>query len=45
MLDKIGVDQPLWRQLTSIEDAKQFCAEVQYPCLGKNLDFDQDCLN
>jgi carbamoyl-phosphate synthase/aspartate carbamoyltransferase len=33
MLDKIGVDQPLWRQLTSIEDAIQFCAEVKYPCL------------
>ena len=33
MLDGIGVDQPRWKELTSMEDAKQFCAEVSYPVL------------
>ncbi|TPX42235.1 hypothetical protein SeMB42_g02766 [Synchytrium endobioticum] len=33
MLDKIGVDQPLWKELTSMEDAKTFCAKVGYPVL------------
>ncbi|TPX36935.1 hypothetical protein SmJEL517_g00916 [Synchytrium microbalum] len=33
MLDKIGVDQPLWKELTSIEEAKTFCGKVQYPVL------------
>lgn len=32
-LDKIHVDQPLWRQLTSIDDAIEFCETVGYPCL------------
>jgi carbamoyl-phosphate synthase / aspartate carbamoyltransferase / dihydroorotase len=32
-LDKINVDQPLWRQLTSLEDAIEFCGIVGYPCL------------
>lgn len=33
MLDKIGVDQPLWRELTSFEEAEEFCNKVDYPVL------------
>ncbi|TXT10798.1 hypothetical protein VHUM_02303 [Vanrija humicola] len=33
MLDKIGVDQPLWKELTSFEEAKAFCDKVGYPTL------------
>lgn len=33
MLDTIGVDQPAWRELTSLEEARKFCAEVSYPVL------------
>ena len=33
MLDKLGVDQPAWRALTSFEDIKEFVAEVGYPVL------------
>ncbi|KAJ3298328.1 hypothetical protein HK104_010904 [Borealophlyctis nickersoniae] len=33
MLDKIGVDQPLWKELTSIEEAAAFCEKVDYPVL------------
>ncbi|OZJ02541.1 Protein pyrABCN [Bifiguratus adelaidae] len=33
MCDKIGVDQPLWKELTSYEDAKSFCDKVGYPVL------------
>ncbi|KAJ3194950.1 hypothetical protein HK101_001464 [Irineochytrium annulatum] len=33
MLDKIGVDQPLWKELTSIDDAREFCDKVGYPVL------------
>ncbi|GJJ14186.1 hypothetical protein Clacol_008448 [Clathrus columnatus] len=33
LLDKIGVDQPLWKELTSFEEAKAFCAKVGYPVL------------
>ncbi|KAG8993412.1 hypothetical protein FRB94_010815 [Tulasnella sp. JGI-2019a] len=33
MLDKIGVDQPLWRELSSFEDAQEFCKKVAYPVL------------
>ena len=33
MLDGIGVDQPRWKELTSMEDAKRFCSEVSYPVL------------
>ncbi|WRT68279.1 carbamoyl-phosphate synthase, large subunit [Kwoniella shivajii] len=33
MLDKIGVDQPLWRELTSFSEAKTFCDKVGYPVL------------
>ena len=33
MLDRIGVKQPRWKELTDLSSAKQFCAEVGYPCL------------
>ncbi|KAL7747191.1 Carbamoyl-phosphate synthase [Sorochytrium milnesiophthora] len=33
MLDKIGVDQPLWKELTSYEEAGAFCDKVGYPVL------------
>lgn len=33
MLDRIGVDQPTWKELTSFEEAKQFCNTVSYPVL------------
>ncbi len=33
MLDKLGVDQPAWRALTSFEDIKEFVSEVGYPVL------------
>ncbi|KAI1881361.1 hypothetical protein JX265_000187 [Neoarthrinium moseri] len=32
-LDRIGVDQPTWKVLTSFEDAKSFCQKVTYPVL------------
>ncbi len=33
MLDKLGVDQPAWRALTSMDDIKEFVEEVGYPVL------------
>lgn len=33
MLDRIGVDQPRWRELTSMEDISQFVDEVGFPVL------------
>ena len=33
MLDKLGIDQPAWRALTSFDDVKQFVDEVGYPVL------------
>jgi carbamoyl-phosphate synthase / aspartate carbamoyltransferase len=33
MLDRIGVDQPSWKELTSIEEAVKFCDHVKYPVL------------
>lgn len=33
MLDRLGVDQPRWKELTSIDEAKAFCREVTYPVL------------
>ena len=33
MLDKLGIDQPAWRALTSLDDIKEFVAEVGYPVL------------
>ncbi|KAF2734952.1 carbamoyl-phosphate synth [Polyplosphaeria fusca] len=33
MLDRIAVDQPAWKELTSIEEATEFCNKVSYPVL------------
>ena len=33
MLDRIGVDQPRWRELTSLEDINEFVDEVGFPVL------------
>lgn len=33
LLDEIGVDQPLWKELTSFEEATAFCDKVGYPVL------------
>lgn len=33
MLDRLGVDQPQWKELTSTEEAKAFCNKVKYPVL------------
>ena len=33
LLDEIGVDQPKWKELTSLEDAEAFCETVGYPVL------------
>ncbi|GFT04195.1 CAD protein [Nephila pilipes] len=33
MLDNIGISQPQWKELTTLETAKEFCDEVGYPCL------------
>lgn len=33
MLDKIGVDQPRWKELMTIEEANLFCETVGYPVL------------
>jgi carbamoyl-phosphate synthase/aspartate carbamoyltransferase len=33
LLDNIGVDQPLWKELTTMEDAHTFCNSVGYPVL------------
>lgn len=33
MLDRIGVDQPAWKELTSMEEATSFCDTVGYPVL------------
>ncbi|KFY69501.1 hypothetical protein V496_00178 [Pseudogymnoascus sp. VKM F-4515 (FW-2607)] len=33
MLDRIEVDQPTWKELTSFEEAKEFCNKVSYPVL------------
>lgn len=33
LLDKIGVDQPLWKELTDFAEAKAFCQQVGYPVL------------
>lgn len=33
MLDRIGVDQPRWRELTSLSDINEFVQEVGFPVL------------
>ena len=33
ILDSIGVDQPAWKELTSVAEAESFAGEVSYPVL------------
>ncbi|KAL7743386.1 hypothetical protein ACLKA6_008358 [Drosophila palustris] len=33
MLDRKGILQPLWKELTNLQSAIEFCQEVGYPCL------------
>ncbi|KAI5309788.1 hypothetical protein KEM55_002414, partial [Ascosphaera atra] len=33
MLDRIGVDQPAWKELSSFDEASSFCNNVGYPVL------------
>lgn len=33
MLDRLGIDQPRWRELTSVSDIHEFVGEVGYPVL------------
>ena len=33
MLDRLGIDQPRWRELSSLEDINQFIEEVGFPVL------------
>ena len=33
MCDTIGVDQPRWKELTSLEEAHDFCSKVGFPVL------------
>ena len=43
MLDRINVDQPAWKELTSIEDALGFCEKVKYPVLVRPSTDSVDC--
>ena len=33
MLDQLGIDQPAWQELTSLDDVKEFVKKVGYPVL------------
>ncbi|MGB9894114.1 MAG: carbamoyl-phosphate synthase large subunit, partial [Candidatus Saccharicenans sp.] len=33
LLDELGIDQPPWKEVTSLEQARKFCAEVGYPVI------------
>jgi carbamoyl-phosphate synthase large subunit len=33
LLDELGIDQPEWEELVSVEDAKKFAQKVKYPVL------------
>ncbi|XP_067406623.1 multifunctional protein CAD [Emydura macquarii macquarii] len=33
LLDTISISQPLWKELSDMESAKQFCCKVGYPCV------------
>lgn len=33
MLEQLRVDQPVWKELTTVEEAMSFCDKVGYPCL------------
>ena len=33
MLDQLGIDQPAWKELTSLEEMEEFVNKVGYPVL------------
>ncbi len=33
LMDKLGIDQPLWKELTTLDAAKEFAEKVEYPVL------------
>ncbi|MCX8159584.1 MAG: carbamoyl-phosphate synthase (glutamine-hydrolyzing) large subunit, partial [Candidatus Saccharicenans sp.] len=33
LLDELGIDQPPWKEVTSLDEARKFCAEVGYPVI------------
>lgn len=33
LLDELGIDQPPWKEVTSLEEARKFCTEVGYPVI------------
>ncbi|MGH7600474.1 MAG: carbamoyl-phosphate synthase (glutamine-hydrolyzing) large subunit, partial [bacterium] len=33
LLDELGIDQPVWQELSSLEEAKAFAQKVEYPVL------------
>ncbi|MDX2470980.1 MAG: carbamoyl-phosphate synthase (glutamine-hydrolyzing) large subunit, partial [SAR324 cluster bacterium] len=33
LMDKLGIDQPLWKELTTLDAAKEFAINVEYPVL------------
>ncbi|MDZ7359529.1 MAG: carbamoyl-phosphate synthase (glutamine-hydrolyzing) large subunit [candidate division KSB1 bacterium] len=33
LLDQLGIDQPVWQELSSLEEAKAFAQKVEYPVL------------
>lgn len=33
LLDTNDISQPVWKNLTHLKDAKEFCRQVQYPCI------------
>ena len=39
LLDRLEIDQPVWRELTSIQKIKTFAKEVGYPLLVRQATF------
>jgi len=33
LLDQLKIDQPPWKELTSVEEAKEFCRQIGYPVI------------
>ena len=33
LLDELGIDQPPWTEITTVEEAKAFCRQVGYPVI------------
>jgi len=37
MLNRLGIDQPKWQEVTTLKSAKRFAADVGYPLLHSTL--------